>query len=117
MQLEMVKSPILLESQIEIIYARLSESPKLYETDGEEVKKVSVKLFHPLFTLYVVEYDSVEKLAFGYMENEQDRELSEWGYSSIDALIKLGFEMDIYFENRSIRIDGSLLEREEVLDG
>jgi len=113
----MVKSPILLESQIEIIYARLSESPKLYETDEKEIKEVVVKLFNPFLTLYVVEYDPVEKLAFGYMQNERFRDLSEWGYSSINELIKLGFEMDIYFENKSIHFDGSLIEREEVLDG
>lgn len=116
MKLEMVKSPILLESQVEIIYNRLSESPKLYETDGEEVKEVAVKLFNPFLTLYVVEYDPVKKLAFGYMQNERFRDLSEWGYSSIDELIELGFEMDIYFEDKLIALDG-LLGNKEVEHG
>lgn len=117
MKLKMVKSPILLESQVEIIFLRLKEAPKLYETDGQEVKKVVVKLFHPLFTLYVVEYDTHSNRAFGYMKNEQDNELSEWGYSLVEELIELGFEMDIYFVNKSIRFDGSLIDSEEVLNG
>ncbi|HHS93286.1 MAG TPA: hypothetical protein ENK82_08055 [Campylobacterales bacterium] len=112
MKLEMVKSPILLKSQVEIIFSRLNEAPKLYETDGEMLKKVTVKLFNPLLTLYVVEYNPVEKSVFGYMQNERFKDLSEWGYSSIDELIGLGFEMDIYFEDKLIALDGSLFDKE-----
>jgi hypothetical protein len=111
MKLEIVKSPVMLKSQVEIVYARLNEAPKLYETDGVNVKEVAVKLFHPVFTLYVVEYDPNDRLAFGYMKNESDDYLSEWGYSSIDELIGLGFEMDLYFEDRVIASDGSISKR------
>ena len=108
MILDVVKSPILLKSQVEIIYSRLSEAPKLCETDGIRIKEVAVKLFHPIFTLYVVEYDPKDRLAFGYMKNESDDDLSEWGYSNIDELIELGFEMDLYFKDREISFDGSI---------
>lgn len=112
MKLEMVKSPILLESQVEIIFSRLKEAPKLYGTDEKELKEVVVKLFNVFLTLLVVEYDPIERKAFGYMQNERFKDLSEWGYFSIDELIKLGFEMDIYFGNKLIALDGSLFDKE-----
>ncbi len=102
----------MLKSQIKIIYSRLSEAPKLYETDGAKIRDVAVKLFHSLFTLYVVEYDPKDKLAFGYMKNEEDEYLSEWGYSSIEELLELGFEMDLYFEDRTIAFDGTISKKE-----
>jgi hypothetical protein len=111
MKLEIVKSPVMLKSQVEIVYARLNEAPKLYETDGVNVKEVAVKLFHPVFTLYVVEYDPNDRLAFGYMKNESDDYLSEWGYPSIDEWIGLGVEIDLYFEDRVIASDGPISKR------
>ena len=107
---------IIPKSQQKIVYERLDEAPRLYKTDGKQIKKVAVKLFNPVFTLYVVEYDPNEKLAFGYMENESDRYLSEWGYSDIEELIELGFEMDLYFENRVINSKGSISHEEETLN-
>jgi hypothetical protein len=97
-----MKMPIMPKSQQKIVYERLNEAPRLYKTDGEKIKKVAVKLFHPIFTLYVVEYNPDTKIAFGYMKNERDTFLSEWGYSDIEELIELGFEMDLYFEDRVI---------------
>lgn len=111
-----VKSPLLTESQVRIVFSRLEEAPKFYETEDIEVKEVAVKLFHAAFTLYVVEFNSSDRLAFGYMQNEADGSLSKWGYSSIDELIESGFEMDLYFENRVINFEGDVFEK-EVLDG
>jgi hypothetical protein len=108
MRLDVVKSPILLKSHVEIIYSRLGEAPKLYETDGIRVKEVAVKLFHPMFILYIVEYNPNDRLAFGYMRNINDEYFSEWGYSDIDELIELGFDMDLYFKDREISLDGSI---------
>jgi len=105
-----IKSPLLVESQISIIYSKLSEAPKLYATDGLEVKEVAVKLFSSSMVLYVVEYDSTKRIAFGYTQNDFDSSLSEWGYTSIDVLIEEGFEMDLYFEDRCILQDGSVHE-------
>jgi len=107
-----IKSPLLMESQIKIIYSKLSEAPKLYATDGLKVKEVVVKLFCPSMVLYVVEYDSDKRIAFGYMQNDFDASLSEWDYSSIDELIENGFEMDLYFKDRAILQDGSVHELE-----
>lgn len=106
MKLEAIILPVLLESQVNIIYTRLSEAPTLYATDGEKIKEVVVKLFSAGFTLFVVEYDLEQKLAFGYMKNEADESLSEWGYSNVDELISVGFEMDLYFGQKSISFDG-----------
>jgi len=111
MKLEKIVLPVLSESQVKIIYSRLCEAPKLYETDGVQVKEVAVKLFHPSFTLYIVEYDSNQKLAFGYMKNEVDGSLSEWGYSNVDELLNVGFEMDLYFKERVISFDGSISQK------
>jgi len=109
-----MQMPIMPKSQQKIVYERLNEAPRLYKTDGEDIKKVAVKLFHPMFTLYVVEYDPNKKLAFGYMKNESDTLLSEWGYSDISELLELGFEMDLYFEDRLISFDGSISHQKEV---
>ena len=48
------------------------------------------------------------------MKNEADGYLSEWGYSSVDELIKLGFEMDLYFENRVIDFKGNVSKKEAL---
>ena len=109
-----IKSPLLMESQVNIIYSKLSESPELYATDGLEIREVAVKLFSSSIVLYVVEYDSRERIAFGYMQNDADSSLSEWGYSSIDELIESGFEMDLYFNDRVINKSGFVLEIENV---
>lgn len=115
MQSIFVKAPLLTESQVSIIFSRLKEAPKFYETEEIDIKEVAVKLFHSSFTLYVVEFNSSDRLAFGYMKNEADADMSEWGYSSIDELLKLGFEMDLYFENRVIDFEGNIHDK-EVLD-
>jgi hypothetical protein len=107
-----IKSPLLMESQISIIYSKLSEAPKLYATEELEVKEVAVKLFSPSMVFYVVEYNSDTRIAFGYMQNDFDSSLSEWGYSSIDELIEKGFEMDLYFKDRCVLQDGSVHELE-----
>lgn len=114
MQSIFVKAPLLTKSQVRIIFSRLEEAPKFYETEEVDIKEVAVKLFHSAFTLYVVEFNSSDRLAFGYMKNEADDDLSEWGYSSIDELIKVGFEMDLYFENRVINLDGKIFEKEAL---
>lgn len=106
---------MLTESQIGIIFSRLAEAPKLYETEDMKVKEVAVKLFNPHMTLYVLEYDEHTKVAFGYVKNELDPSLSEWGYSSLDLMMGLGFEMDLYFENRVIDFEGNIHDK-EVLD-
>ena len=110
-----VTSPLLTESEVSIIFSRLEEAPKFYETEDIEVKEVAVKLFHGSFTLYVVEFNLSDRLAFGYMKNEADGSLSKWGYSSIDELIEIGFEMDLYFESRVIDFEGKVFKK-EVLD-
>ena len=112
MNAKLVVSPLLSVSQVEIIFSRLEEAPKFYETEELEVKGVAVKLFNPSLTLYVVEFDVASRVAFGYMKNEADEGLSEWGYSSVDELIEAGFEMDLFFENRVISLDGSVVEKE-----
>ena len=108
MKLEKIVLPVLSESQVNIIYSRLGEAPTLYATDGEKVKEVVVKLFSAGFTLFVVEYDPKQKLAFGYMKNEADGSLSEWGYSNVDELLSVGFEMDLYFGEKRISFDGTI---------
>ncbi len=50
------------------------------------------------------------------MKNESDTFLSERGYSDIEELIELGFEMDLYFENRVINSNGSISSQEEIAD-
>lgn len=77
--------------------------PGLYETDGipSNDKKVIVKYFCPWnnCTWYGVEYDSKERLFFGYVKGFE----SEWGYFNLDELESvrgpggLRIERDIYF--------------------
>lgn len=109
-----IKSPLLMESQVSIIYSKLSEAPELYATDGLEIREVAVKLFNSSMVLFVVEYDSRERIAFGYMQNNVDSSLSEWGYSSIDELIECGFEMDLFLNDTVISKSGFISEIENV---
>jgi hypothetical protein len=112
MQSIFVKAPLLTQSQVSIIFSRLEEAPRFYETEELDIKEVAVKLFNSSFTLYVVEFNLSDRLAFGYMQNEADGYLSEWGYSSVDELIELGFEMDLYFESKVINFEGKVFEKE-----
>ena len=50
------------------------------------------------------------------MKNESDNLLSEWGYSDISELLELGFEMDLYFEDRLISFDGEIAIKAEIID-
>lgn len=113
MKLEIVDSPVLLKSHVEIIDSRLQEAPRLFSMESVPVKPISVKLFYGRLTFYVVEYDPRRRLAFGCMEETYQNSMSRWGHVSIDELIRVGFEMDIGYQANSMMIlSHSPLDRE-----
>jgi hypothetical protein len=132
------KSPYLTEVQVKRIFDTLDKMPKTYELDGVDIKPVGLKLFGPNFNLYVVEadkgsyedeFESMHTQCFGYVENLSAPECSEWGYINIPYYLEVGvkvpaigtkggivvgFEQDLYFEDRYITQSGKILTKEEM---
>lgn len=85
--------------------------PALYETDGNEDKKVIVKYFNPCGsgTWYGIEYSPEERLFYGYVDFYGDGN-GELGYFSLDELesivlppFGLKIERDLYFSPTSLK--------------
>lgn len=87
----------------------LRQLPKLYSQDGKGKGAIAyVKLFTPwaLFTWYLTEYDTEQKLAFGYIQNGIEGELGYISISELEAVRGPGglkIERDRYFSPRSIQ--------------
>lgn len=116
------KSKILTEKQVQKIYDTLDKMPKTYDTNDMNIKPVGLKLFTGNMTWYIVEADrgseddelvGLHPQAFGYVFNESYGE-GEWGYISIEEVIKCNAEMDLYFENMYINRSGETGELEEL---
>lgn len=75
---------------MKLITAELAKKlPALGSTDGKGAEAVAlVKLFHPCgrFTLFVTEYDPVDRLLYGYCLSPLGQDCDEWGYTSLDEL-------------------------------
>lgn len=124
-----IKSPYLTTKQIQKIYDTLNKMPKTYELENVDIKPVGLKLFCANFNIYVVEADknpSMEQ-CFGYVENLSAPDCSEWGYINIpyylemgidvpfmnvNRKITIGFEQDLYFEDKYITEDGEIISKE-----
>ena len=125
-----IKSPYLTTKQIQKIYDTLNKMPKTYDLENIDIKPVGLKLFGPNFNIYVVEADknpSMEQ-CFGYVENLSAPNCSEWGYINIpyylemgidvpfmnvNRKITIGFEQDLYFEDKYITEDGEIVSKEQ----
>lgn len=112
-------SPMLYPHQVKAIYDKIETLPKTYELDDVWPKPCSVKLFGGSFTVYVVERDAgsdddeffgMQTQAFGYFFNESYQE-GEWGYLNVDELLEAGLEMDLYFGEQFLDIDGNIVEK------
>ncbi len=110
------KSKYLNKDQVKRIYDTLKKMPKTLELDGKEIKPIGRKLFSPNMTLYIVEADIFEKQeqCFGYIKNEADPQMSEWGYINVPYCLSItvgeagGFEQDLYFEDMVIDFKGNI---------
>ena len=127
---KMINSPYLMKHQVKKIFDTLNSMPKTYELDNVKIKPVGLKLFGPNFNIYVVEADknpSMEQ-CFGYVENLSAPDCSEWGYINIphylettvevpfvnsNRKISIGFEQDLYFEDRFITENGEIITKEQ----
>ena len=89
--------------------ALLDQIPPLYSNENTPTDKliIRVKYFLASFTWLVTECEVQEDgdvMFFGYVVNDADRSLSEWGYFTLGQLMEirlfgaLGVERDIWFE-------------------
>ena len=81
---------------------RLSEIPRLYETEHLplEEKIVHLHFFIAGCDWYIVEYDGCD-IFFGYAILHNDYQMAEWGYVSFNELKSInigGIEIDCEFE-------------------
>lgn len=78
--------------------------PPLRSTEGRD-PLVLVKFFDPCgrWTLYVTEFDPVDRLLFGYCRSPLGPDCDEYGYSSLDEIeetknrLGLGMERDLHW--------------------
>lgn len=133
----MANSSYLSKKQVEHIYKTLSHLPDPYETDGQKIKAVGLKLFGPSMTYYVVESNKDNRNSlpydrcFGYVKNEHNPESSEWGYFDINEILEVeipigmnignesrniyvGFEMDLHFKDKYITYSGKILDKTDI---
>ncbi|MFZ3577404.1 DUF2958 domain-containing protein [Virgibacillus sp. DJP39] len=77
-----------------------------------EEKKVIAKFFCPSMTWYAIEYDPTDRIFFGYVRNEGNPQMSEWGYFSLDELEGIQknqpspffmMERDLYFSPKIVK--------------
>lgn len=140
-QFPLPKSNYLRPDQVQKIYDTLNKMPKTYQLENEKIKPIGLKLFSPNMTLYVVEadkgdeedeYENMHTQCYGYIKNESDPQMSEWGYINIPyylkmdipvgvnaasgriGSIKVGFEQDLHFENMYINQKGQVGTLEEL---
>lgn len=79
--------------------AELGRMPRLYETEGTPLQD---KIIYQHYFIggsdwYMAEYDPNDRLFFGYAILNNDHEMAEWGYSSLDELADIsvrGIEVD-----------------------
>ncbi|WP_294963377.1 hypothetical protein [Sulfurimonas sp.] len=131
------KSPYLKPSQVQKIFSTLKSMPKTYALNGVEIKPIGLKLFSPNMTLYITEADigdegnefnNMHTQCYGYIENESDPQMSEWGYIDVPYYLELGikvgkignvdmiggFEQDLHFDDMHITSSGTILDTNEI---
>ncbi len=94
-------------NQITEEFEELLADYPLYSQEHEEDPLVIAKLFDPCgsATWFLLEYDPVEKIAFGYVQGLAEDEL---GYISLTEMesIKgptgIGIEQDMYFQQKRL---------------
>ena len=106
----------------------LDGMPKTYELDGVDIKPIGLKLFSSNMTLYITEadigseddeFESAYTQCHGYVKNESDPMMSEWGYINVPHYLKMnlglgGFEKDLYFDDMYIDSDGRVNSKEKL---
>ena len=139
-QFPLPKSNYLREEQVKKIYDTLNKMPKTYELEDVEIKPIGLKLFSPNMTLYIVEadkgciddeFENMHTQCYGYIKNESDPQLSEWGYinvptylemdipvtirsASATGTINIGFEQDLHFEDKYIDSKGRVGSKSDL---
>jgi hypothetical protein len=91
-------------------FEELFKDYPLYSQEHEEDPLVVAKLFDPCGSAswFLLEYDPVEKIAFGYVTGLVENEL---GYilltemESIKGPLGIGIEQDIYFQQKRLSED------------
>ena len=128
-QAPLPKSQYLREEQVQKIFDTLNKMPKTYELEDMEIKPIGLKLFSPNMTLYITEadrgcesdeFENMHTQCYGYVVNEYDPQLSEWGYINVPAYLEVvyengvGFEQDLYFEDMYIDSRGNIGKKEDL---
>ena len=127
-QFPLPKSPVLQKKQVKKIFDTLNSMPKTYELEDVDIKPVGLKLFSPNMTLYITEanrgceddeFENMHTQCYGYVKNESDPQMSEWGYINVPQYIEAGsglnyFEQDLYFEDMYIDSKGNVSSKDNL---
>lgn len=84
------------------IKKQIATVPKLYSTEDEKEPIVRLHYFRGGSDWFITELDTKENLAFGYVILNNDIEMAELGYISLEELKNADVEMDFYFTQRPL---------------
>jgi hypothetical protein len=92
-----------------------AQLPPFFRTENidADAKVCPLKIFDPCgrFTLYVVEYEPVHRVFFGYVVSPLGPDCDEWGYASLDELeavrnqLGLPLEVDVHWKPGPVPLD------------
>ena len=89
---------------------QLAALPSLYSTEKVSLdsKKIVMHFFIGGTDWFIAEYNPKERLFFGYTILNDDIEMAEWGYISLDELLKLKVgrievDRDLHWKNKTYR--------------
>lgn len=88
------------------LYSTIESMPKTYETDGQGEKAIAyLHYFNAGSDWYITEKDQeeIQLQAFGYAILNGDMENSELGYINIQELIDNNVELDLYWNNKTLK--------------
>ena len=98
---------------IDEMEVKIKAVPELYETDGQgDDAVIALHYFLGGSDWYVTELDTEERIAFGYVILNEDTEISELGYISLNELLGIqDVELDLHWEEITI---GEMKKREGI---
>lgn len=94
-----------IDAMLAALNATLESMPRTFQTDGQgDAAVIHLHYFHGASHWYITELDSEggRAQAFGFVVLNGDMQNAEAGYISIDELVLLAVELDLYWTKRTL---------------
>ena len=89
---------------IEDVAKTIKQTPDIYEQDGKGFDaRVYLHYFRGGSDWFITELDKENKTAFGYTILNNDYEMAELGYFSIEELVENNIELDLFWTQKTLK--------------